>query len=1802
MRRLYAVLFTLVAVVSTSLPAQANPIDSLAPGHWYKVPNSHLQDVALQPVDYQLRNIMDSWSGGAFDTKRHRLIVWGGGHHDYWGNEIYTFNVDTLKWQRINDPYLPAKGYAKIWDWGRSDVSISPINPDGTPDSRHTYDGLVYLPNQDRFWMNGGSIWPSGWGTLHTAEFNFDTGKWKYKADSPHGALDNSTAYDPVTGHIFEYWCGWIMEYDPVANTWATRGNASCEGHMVGEIDPVNRKFVILGGGRAFIYNITRSGWMSQKPLNAVGDGASVMKNANHPGLVYDSAIKKIVGWAGGTNVYTLDLSASTPRWEKFSPAAGNTVVPTPPAENGTYGRWQYVPSKNVFILVNSTKQDVYFYKLSAGAGTAITPTPILNTAPAPTVSISASPTSVTSGGSTTITWSSSNANSCVAFGSRITFTAWSGTKSTSGSQTFTNLKSTGTYTITCAGAGGTSAPRSVTVSVPATQQSPVSSSSGTIIHADSSNYLSKLSTLQPGDTLLLASGTYNNPNTVPGLPIFNINGTQSKPITIMGPNSGSRPVFIGHSGYNTIRFSNASYVIVKNIEVNNKNTGGDGVNAQGVSHDITLDNLYLHGLSDDQQTVGISTNHATTWNWTIKNNIITDAGTGMYLGNNPGDNPFIHGIIENNLIYGTIGYNIEIKQQNPRPTDISGMPTNSGVTIIRNNVFSKGSNSSSGGMARPDLLVGHFPLSGSGVNDLYEIYGNFFYQNPHEALFQGEGNVAFYDNVLVNTYDNGYAAITIQPQHAKPRMIRIFNNTIIAKSEGISVIGGNSNYKQIVIGNAVFSAKPIYANNLSRNVIGTYVDASRYLKNSFAPLGQMSLYPNSKSSLLLDAPLNTDLFNSGFSGTFDNWNNDFNGTLRNFTFAGAYVGSGTNTGWILNRTIKPLPSGTTNNSVTGTTTTPPPSSQKPIPTLTFSASPTSITTGGSTTLTWVSTNATSCSASGAWSGTKSIRGSQNLTNLQSTGTYIITCTGAGGSKSSSVSISVTTPTPTPTPTSTSSIMPTSIANIPVGKWIAVKTPARNKGIFYGDSTYDGMKHVSIALDPLNGRLYFEGGDYSGASGFHQSYQQETWSLDLAARLSDPTNRNAGWRLEYPYCGPSGQIQPKHPDTVGWVWDSRRNVFWIVPGVSVSSPALCSGETYSHNSDPGFIFKHMMTFNPATKKWTDVSSNVHGPYGNNWKAVYGPKTDTIIRFGYRNSAIAQVYNISKNTWTDYPLGKDALGRDIRVSNAFPAVDLKDRVIYVIDHSHGRLHRYHMDSHTMDDLGPIPGGPRHFYETYIAWDSTNRVLFWFDNIKRVFNIYHPDTKTWQTVSTATNIPGINAYGRTLIYDAHDNVLVLMGGVDPAPPSYFYLYRFGSGSGASPSVPVASLSFSADKGAVVSGGGVRLTWNGGNVSRCTASGGWSGAKAVSGSEVIGPLSADGIFTLTCSGSSGSVARSVAVSVTPAPAPSASPPALPTGGGVSGPAKPVLSSPGSGVGLRVRIAGAAFSDTDANAVLKESEWEVGTSSGFGAGAMVLDRRVAGNPGLSLPSGVLGVGKGYWVRTRHQDSQGKWSAWSGGPSFTTVAVDPRDMDGNGVDDRYQVAPGADANGDGIPDSQEGMCDLHDAQGGAVVGFKAGAGVVRCLTSVPVSALSGVSGFPGGSLPYGMFAFRIEGLPVDPARPATAQVQVYFPQALGAGAKWYQYDVVTGRVEPFPGAVSIVGDHATLTLVDGGIGDADGVVNGVLVDPSGPVVLTSASGASTTSPAAGGGAIGPFGIAVGLLVGWRRRRKRVGPPPAGPR
>lgn len=78
-----------------------------------------------------------------------------------------------------------------------------------------------------------------------------------------------------------------------------------------------------------------------------------------------------------------------------------------------------------------------------------------------------------------------------------------------------------------------------------------------------------------------------------------------------------------------------------------------------------------------------------------------------------------------------------------------------------------------------------------------------------------------------------------------------------------------------------------------------------------------------------------------------------------------------------------------------------------PAPTVTLSASPKSVTAGQSTTLTWNSTDATVCTAAGAWSGARATLGSISTGALNTNSTFSLTCTGAGGFGSASTVVSV---------------------------------------------------------------------------------------------------------------------------------------------------------------------------------------------------------------------------------------------------------------------------------------------------------------------------------------------------------------------------------------------------------------------------------------------------------------------------------------------------------------------------------------------------------------------------------------------------------------------------------------------------------------------------------------------------------------------------------------------------------------------------------------------------------------------------
>ncbi len=391
---LIKVAFIVGAFVFLASSLQAQNLPS-TPG-FYSVPNTKLRNVCPSGSFGNCQNVTSAWNGGAVDTRRNRLIVWGGGHADYYGNELYALDLSTSAIQRITDPGLPiASG------------CMDAIANGSQPNSRHTYSGVAYMANVDRLFITGGGLSCSG-GAEATGNqvwtYNFSatgTGsKWQQMNPSVLGAKPQGTyngkmaSYDPTTGLVFFHDRIHLYSYNFSSNT-ITQLTFSYSEDLIGwnktaVIDPDKRKYFAVGGGAVYRYDISSSSGYSGSRVATTGE--KVIVNSDAPGLAYDPIGRRIVAWNGGNTVYFLDTS--TLNWTSQSFSAGPAAL-----SNGTFGRFGYLPSIDAFVTLNSVDANGTILRLRSGTITPVptpfpTPvsTPVTTPTPTPTPSPTASP------------------------------------------------------------------------------------------------------------------------------------------------------------------------------------------------------------------------------------------------------------------------------------------------------------------------------------------------------------------------------------------------------------------------------------------------------------------------------------------------------------------------------------------------------------------------------------------------------------------------------------------------------------------------------------------------------------------------------------------------------------------------------------------------------------------------------------------------------------------------------------------------------------------------------------------------------------------------------------------------------------------------------------------------------------------------------------------------------------------------------------------------------------------------------------------------------------------------------------------------------------------------------------------------------------------------------------------------------------------------------------------------------------------------------------------------------------------
>jgi hypothetical protein len=276
--------------------------------------------------------------------------------------------------------------------------------------------------------------------------------------------------------------------------------------------------------------------------------------------------------------------------------------------------------------------------------------------------------------------------------------------------------------------------------------------------------------------------------------------------------------------------------------------------------------------------------------------------------------------------------------------------------------------------------------------------------------------------------------------------------------------------------------------------------------------------------------------------------------------------------------------------------------------------------------------------------------------------------------------------------------------------------------------------------------------------------------------------------------------------------------------------------------------------------------------------------------------------------------------------------------------------------------------------------------------------------------------------------------------------------------------------------------------------------------------------------------------------------------------------------------------FNDPNTNDVHSKTQWKI-TRAVDSLCVFDVTSDVA-LTSMTIPRQILEEDTEYIWQVRYIDSHDASSEWSGeGEFITDYAVN--DSDGNGVPDDQEAPETLDLDDDGTTDASQTdikCVSLEDGASQICVSIRDAENVIAIVSleaEDPNSPelLSKIKGKPT-YIEFGLIDFKL--LVNNPGDETT--VTIYLSKPAYKQGRCFKYDPVNDVWLDYSGYTQFSANRKEvyLTLKDGGFGDADGIENGIIVDP-----LTFGS---ETDPNGGSDspiddiADGVLGIADGIL------------------
>lgn len=329
------------------------------------------------------------YSGATFIPGPH-IILFGGGHADWDGNEVYAFGPltsSTPQWRRLRNATVSVQ----------ADV---PYQSDNTPTQRHTWDATIYHPSRNQMVLVGAASWVgngSGRGPQVDA-FNFGTVSpnsnfpWTRYTSIPAGVFNSIytvnpfTVYDSVADTAvyvpFESIKG-VGVFSFASNSWTTYSRTGVgidtAGNHTSAYSPSLRLMCFYRGGSTVHFMRTDTGIGSIWSPPTTGTGPS----GGTGGVLWDPINNRFVFWTGleanRRTLHYLTAPASSPyqggnawTWSSTTPGAGATPGPHTGLGSGDYTgyttgiykRFEWCDNPRGYVLTLRVDEQPYLFKV----------------------------------------------------------------------------------------------------------------------------------------------------------------------------------------------------------------------------------------------------------------------------------------------------------------------------------------------------------------------------------------------------------------------------------------------------------------------------------------------------------------------------------------------------------------------------------------------------------------------------------------------------------------------------------------------------------------------------------------------------------------------------------------------------------------------------------------------------------------------------------------------------------------------------------------------------------------------------------------------------------------------------------------------------------------------------------------------------------------------------------------------------------------------------------------------------------------------------------------------------------------------------------------------------------------------------------------------------------------------------------------------------------------------------------------------------------------------------------------------